>query len=736
MTLVKEEIDLKKWENLDSRDKRKIIAKALSLYKREEEVEVKDSQGIWGCLYDGDFRERRLSSASQECEVAILEDAREDSCARVSIYPEAEAMVFVGRGSSVTAESLHGFASLIESYLEEEPTPSLRKVLEASISAGRGLVEKGPYRGAWHAVLEYALSDPYKIAIEDDNTSMSYRQLALDAISNARLVTNYVRTRSKIALIEDRGISSAVAQLAIVLADCSVVLIDPALPFERKKMQIEQSNSCLVLSSIHSEELLKLCKITDTEYQEIRLGNPAEGIDISDEIEKAPDLNLDATSHVAFTSGSTGTPKAVELRHGPMANTAVAISSATGLSQSARASWFCAPGVGLVEVDLFPTLWSGGTVVIAPDSIGSDPHEAWAWIENKSVTHAQLPTALAEQLIKISKEAPEKFQSLRIAGERLNVWPEQSVTYQVLNVYGSTEANVVSLCDVTQLVQSFSATPRDTVPVGTPVRNVNMYVLDENLDPLPFGAVGELCISGKSISRGYMNNSQQQRERFIKNPIEGDPFPVLYRSGDLARFGVYGMIEVVGRIDDEVKVNGMRVHPAEIDRELLALEEISVAATIAIPTNSGSFVLVAYVEGSKPIDINKAKAHLEKRLPPSFVPTHIIESTIPRSRNGKVNRKELRDRPLLRPNIETPFETPTNEKELSICMFFSEVLGVENVGTEDNFFDLGGGSLQAAQLIERFKNTLGTEISFLMVMDNPTPSGLARATEHLTSSRE
>ena len=211
--------------------------------------------------------------------------------------------------------------------------------------------------------------------------------------------------------------------------------------------------------------------------------------------------------------------------------------------------------------------------------------------------------------------------------------------------------------------------------------------LDENLDPLPFGAVGELCISGKSISRGYMNNSQQQRERFIKNPIEGDPFPVLYRSGDLARFGVYGMIEVVGRIDDEVKVNGMRVHPAEIDRELLALEEISVAATIAIPTNSGSFVLVAYVEGSKPIDINKAKAHLEKRLPPSFVPTHIIESTIPRSRNGKVNRKELRDRPLLRPNIETPFETPTNEKELSICMFFSEVLGVENVGTEDNFFD-------------------------------------------------
>ena len=146
--------------------------------------------------------------------------------------------------------------------------------------------------------------------------------------------------------------------------------------------------------------------------------------------------------------------------------------------------------------------------------------------------------------------------------------------------------------------------------------------------------------------------------------------------------------------------------------------------------------MVAYVEGSKPIDINKAKAHLEKRLPPSFVPTHIIESTIPRSRNGKVNRKELRDRPLLRPNIETPFETPTNEKELSICMFFSEVLGVENVGTEDNFFDLGGGSLQAAQLIERFKNTLGTEISFLMVMDNPTPSGLARATEHLTSSRE
>lgn len=736
MTLVRQRKILKKWENLNSRDKRAIVAKALSLYRREEEVQIRDSQGIWGCLYDGDFSERRLASASEEPEVAILEDPREDSYAPVSIYPEAEAMVFVGRGSCVTDESLHGFASLIESYLEEEPTPSLKKALEASNSAGRGLVEKGPYRGAWHAVLEYALSDPYKIAIEDDNTSMSYRQLALDAISNARLVANCVRTHSKIALIEDRGISSAVAQLAIFLADCSVVLIDPTLPFERKKMQIEQSDSRLVLSSIHSEELLKLCGITDTEYQEIRLENSAEGIDIADEIEKAPDLNLDATSHVAFTSGSTGTPKAVELRHGPMANTAVAISSATGLSQRARASWFCAPGVGLVEVDLFPTLWSGGTVVVAPDSLGSDPHEAWAWIGKKSVTHAQLPTALAEQLIKISREAPEKFESLRIAGERLNVWPEQSVTYQVLNVYGSTEANVVSLCDVTQLVKSSSVTPRDTVPIGNPVRNVNMYVLDPNLGSLPLGAVGELCISGKSISRGYMNSSRQQRERFIKNPIEGDPFPVLYRSGDLARFGTHGMVEVVGRIDDEIKVNGMRVHPAEIDRELLALEEISVAATIAIPTNSGSFILVAYVEGPKQIDIDKAKAHLEKRLPSSFVPTHIIESTIPRSRNGKIDREELRNRPLLRPKIETPFETPADEKESSICELFSQVLGVENVGAEDNFFDLGGGSIQAAQLIEKFKNTLGNEISFLMVMDNPTPSALARAVEYPTSSRE
>jgi amino acid adenylation domain-containing protein len=552
-------------------------------------------------------------------------------------------------------------------------------------------------------------------------------QLARLAVANARLIAGHVRPREPVAVGLERGTQSAVAQLAAFLADCPVVLIDPALPPARVEAQLRQSGAAVVVGDRSTESVRDSTAAAGLKFIEVDMDIHDSTIDLHVESNVSPQLDPDATSHIAFTSGSTGTPKAVELRHGPMANTAVAIAAASELAPDSRASWFCPPGVGLVQVDLFPSLWAGATVVVSPDGLGSDPRTAWKWIEERTISHAQMPTAFAEQMIKLEVDVPGPFRSLRVAGERLGVWPSMSCSYQVLNVYGSTEANVVSLCDATRLMHDVPRERLSAVPIGRPVRNVNMYVLDPELNPVPRRVIGELCISGRSLSRGYLNDEARAAAKFVANPIDSDPFPVLYRSGDLARFGADGVVEVVGRIDDEVKIDGVRVLPAEIEHELLSLDVIATAAVVAHEPAHGSRVLVAYLDGDGEIDVAAVRTFLEARLPAPSVPRRYVVGPLPTGRNGKIDRLTLSQQPLDRPELSAPFSAPEGEREKQFCGMFADVLGLGAVGADDDFFELGGGSLQAAMLIERAESELGVDMDFLTLVDRPTPRRLAAA---------
>jgi acyl-coenzyme A synthetase/AMP-(fatty) acid ligase len=338
-----------------------------------------------------------------------------------------------------------------------------------------------------------------------------------------------------------------------------------------------------------------------------------------------------------------------------------------------------------------------------------------------------MPTAFAEQMIKLDSGVAGSFRSLRVAGERLGVWPPMSCAYQVLNVYGSTEANVVSLCDATRLMHDVPRERLSAVPIGRPVRNVNMYVLDSELNPVPRRVIGELCVSGRSLSRGYLNDEARAAAKFVANPIDSDPFPVLYRSGDLARFGADGVVEVVGRIDDEVKIDGVRVLPAEIEHELLSLDVIATAAVVAHEPSNGSRVLVAYIDGDIEIDVDAVRTFLVTRLPAPSVPRRYVVGALPTGRNGKIDRLTLSLQPLDRPELSAPFSAPEGEREKQFCGIFAEVLGLGAVGADDDFFELGGGSLQAAMLIERAESEFGVELDFVALVDRPTPRRLAAA---------
>ncbi|MFE6648123.1 non-ribosomal peptide synthetase [Nocardioides sp. NPDC057772] len=718
------------WDGAGARGAREVLTRVATRYRPDGVVEIDDAEGSWTCIHDDGYREQSRSAVSGvQVDVELVTDGVVRSpAAAMSIERTGDLVTFTGRGPMAGAEEVRGFAALVAQLLGEEgAAEQAGAIARDELAVGMGPVELGPESGVWTAVLRHALMSPTKCAIEEGVRSTNYEELARLAVANAQLIAGHARPREPVAVGLGRGTQSAVAQLAAFLADCPVVLIDPVLPPMRVEEQLRQSGAVAVVGSNSTDSVRHSAAAAGLRFIDVDMDIGDSTIDLNVEIKVSPPLDPDATSHIAFTSGSTGTPKAVELRHGPMANTAVAIAAASGLAPDSRASWFCPPGVGLVQVDLFPSLWTGATVVVAPDSLGSDPRTAWKWIEDQAISHAQMPTAFAEQMIKLDSGVPESFRSLRVAGERLGVWPTLSCTYQVLNVYGSTEANVVSLCDATRLMHDVPRERLSAVPIGRPVRNVNMYVLDSDLNPVPRRVIGELCVSGRSLSRGYLNDEARAATKFVANPIDSDPFPVLYRSGDLARFGADGVVEVVGRIDDEVKIDGVRVLPAEIEHELLSLDVIATAAVVAHEPSNGSRVLVAYIDGDSEIDVDVVRTFLENRLPAPSVPRRYVVGAVPTGRNGKIDRLTLSQRPLDRPELSAPFSVPEGEREKQFCGIFADVLGLASVGADDDFFELGGGSLQAAMLIERAESDFGLEMDFLTLVDRPTPRRLAAA---------
>lgn len=709
---------------------REHVVRVAARYKPEGVVEVQDEEGYWSCDVDHEIRETvREAGDRRLIDVEIVGSGpRRSPPAMLTVKRTEYGLRLSGRGQFGGQAELRGFATLLARRIDADPVDGADGHFRSELLVGRGRVDDGALVGAHHAVLRHAVAAPERVAVEDGDVELSYGQLAALVVNNARLLAGAVDNGAPVAVALERGWRSLLAQVAAFLAGCPVVLIDPSLPPARLTALFESSGAMAAFVGGADAVTAGAAAAAGVKVMSVQATVAGGAIDLEAELESAPDFEEDAVSHVAFTSGSSGTPKAVQLRHGPMANTAVAIAKATRLSTTSRASWFCPPGVGLVEVDLFPTLSVGGTVVVAPDTLGADPRVAWAWLGDHRISHTQLPTVLAEQLIKLSDLAPECVRSVRVAGERLSVWPPPMARFRVLNVYGSTEANVVAVCDVSELARLGPGDRGATVPIGRPVQNVNVYVLDEALQPVPRAVIGELCVTGRSLSRGYLNRPDEHRRRFLPNSIEGDPYPVLYRSGDLARFGPAGHIEVVGRVDDEIKINGTRIHPAEVEHDLLALDGVSAAAVVAHEPPGGGRILVAYVTADdSAATAERLKEGLEARLPSAAVPAYFVFRELPMNRNGKIDRELLRNLPIKRPNLSSEFVAPASERERVLCRLFAEVLGVGMVGAEDDFFELGGGSLHAAKLIERAWTQARIELDFVTVVDHPTPRSLTHA---------
>jgi amino acid adenylation domain-containing protein/thioester reductase-like protein/non-ribosomal peptide synthase protein (TIGR01720 family) len=406
-------------------------------------------------------------------------------------------------------------------------------------------------------------------------------------------------------------------------------------------------------------------------------------------------------AYVIYTSGSTGKPKGVMIIHHTLINLCSWHNKYYSVTSKDHATKYAGFGFDASVWEIFPYFISGAALYIVPEEIKLDIHALNRYFQDNRITISFLPTQLCEQFMTVENNS---LRALLTGGDKLKTFVKKN--YQLYNNYGPTENTVVTTsCPVIELTTN--------IPIGKPLHNNQVYILDKNNHLQPIGVPGELSIGGDSLARGYLNNPELTEEKFVESPFKHltpwAQYPKIYRTGDLARWLADGNIEFLGRIDYQVKVRGFRIELGEIENQLLRIEDINEAVVIAREDTPGQKHLAAYLVSNKTIDLESLKQALVKKLPNYMVPSFFMQiEQIPLNPNGKIDTKAL---PA--PQVKSvEYAAPSNETEEILVDAWAEVLGIDKVGIDDNFFDVGGDSIKTILISGKLlKRKLSTDVN-------------------------
>ncbi len=555
--------------------------------------------------------------------------------------------------------------------------------------------------------------NPDNIAVVFNEQKLTYQQLN----HRANQIANYLQdlgigTESLVGICVERSLEMIIGLLGILKAGGAYVPLDPTYPQERLSFMLSDSQVQVLLTQQKfveefSESGVKtVCLDTDSEsINQKSQKNPHSGT--------APE-NL---AYVIYTSGSTGTPKGVLIQHQGVCNLAQAQMKLFDVQPHSRVLQFASFSFDASVWEIVMALCSGASLYLGTQDSLRPGADLIQLLREQSITHATLPpTALAA----LPTEELPNLQTLIVAGEACNpkLIAQWSKGRHFFNAYGPTESTVCATIA--------ECTASDTQPsIGRPIANTQIYILDQNLQPLPIGTPGELYIGGDGLARGYLNRPELSQEKFIPNPFNNSK---LYKTGDLATFLPDGNIEFLGRVDNQVKIRGFRIELDEIEKLLIQHPNVNQSVVIAREYSPGDRRLVAYIVlNQKPDAIaSKLKQFLQEKLPNYMVPgVFVILDSLPLTPNGKVDRRNLPAPDRLRPNLEETFVAPRNPIEAKLAAIWAELLGFEQIGVHDNFFNLGGHSLIAAQILSRVREGFPVELSFHQIFANPTVARLA-----------
>lgn len=582
-----------------------------------------------------------------------------------------------------------------------------------------------PDEDGWiHQCFEARVQEqPAVEAVRFDGQSLTYQELNRRANQLAwRLMRLGAGRNTLVGVSMERSLELVVALLAIVKAGAAYVPLDPGYPRARLEHMISDAQVPILLTQRRIKDRLPPVRTEVLCVDELEA-------ELTHEPDVNPDLAVDGGDlvYVIYTSGSTGLPKGVMNVHDGIRNRLLWMQDTFRLDSSDRVLQKTPFSFDVSVWEFFWPLMAGATLVVARPEGHKDGAYLARVIRDEAVTTIHFVPSMLQVFL---AEPVEDLTSLRwviVSGEALPRDLQDRFlarsSAELHNLYGPTEAAI----DVTHWACRREDGKR-SVPIGKPIANTQVYVLDRFLQPVPVGVPGELHLGGRNLARGYLNRNELTAERFIDNPFGPSASARLYKTGDLARFLNDGALEFLGRLDYQVKVRGFRIELGEIEAALADLPQVREAAVVAREHQPGGMRLVAYltVTGPVPPSVAELAGQLRQRLPDYMVPSSFeMLEKFPLTPNGKIDRKALPEPVSSRPGPASAYLAPEGELEDTLAGLWQEILGVDRVGRHDNFFDLGGHSLLLARFRTELAVRAGHDVPMVELFQHPTISSLA-----------
>jgi amino acid adenylation domain-containing protein len=607
---------------------------------------------------------------------------------------------------------------------------------------------------------------PDAVAVVFGHKQLTYRQLNNRANQLAHYLRNYgVRSEMLVGICLERSIEMIVGLLGILKAGGAYVPLDPEYPQDRLAFMLEELNqtgSMVLLTQAQMAE-----RVPEFGGRVIQLDADWEAIGRESQANPEHEDDAEKLAYVMYTSGSTGRPKGVCIPHRAISRLVfntnyIKLEADDVVAQASNASFDAA------TFEIWGALLHGARLVGLSKDVLLSPHEFARQLQAHNISVLFLTTALFNQL---AREAPGAFRPIRhllFGGEAADPrWVKAVLQHdpprRLLHVYGPTECTTFATWHLVEAVPEGAT----TIPIGRPISNTQIYLLDKHLRPVPIGIPGELYIGGDGLASGYLNRPELTQEKFIPNPIKINEelrikndeaylneshssslalhSSLIYKTGDLARYLPNGDIEFLGRIDQQVKIRGFRIeleeievvlgqHPQILESVVVVREDSPGGPSTSLPTDKR---LVAYVVSNQAsVSVNELRSFLKKKLPDYMIPSaFVMLKALPLTANGKVDRRALPAPDTARADLASPFAAPESFVEVILAGIWAELLGLERVGVHDNFFELGGHSLLAAQVLSRLQAIMQVDLPLRCLFESPTIRGLAEQLDLISPAK-
>ena len=546
---------------------------------------------------------------------------------------------------------------------------------------------------------------PDNMAVVYHDKHYTYKEV--DAISDriaGYLVQQGLGNEDVVSVLIPRCEWMAIASLGVLKAGCAYQPLDPSYPAERLNFMMQDANAKLLIAD---EELRPIVN----EYQGIVLfTKDIATLEAVETFRETSPITPSSLFIMLYTSGSTGTPKGCQLEHGNLVAFCHWYQRHYGLTANDKVAAYASYGFDACMMDMYPALTCGACVHIIGEDIRLNLPDLNDYFNQQGITHSFITTQVGYQFA--TNVENHSLRCFAVGGEKLSAL-NPPTNYKMYNGYGPTECTIFT---TNYWVKDYEL----DIPIGKPLDNLKLYIVDKQFNRLPVGAMGELWVTGPQVSRGYLNRPEKTAETYIKNPFSEEPkYNRIYRTGDIVRYLPDGNIQFVGRKDGQVKIRGFRIELKEVEAVIRQFPGIKDATVQAFEYENGGKYIAAYIVSDEKVDIKELNAFIGQQKPPYMIPAATMQiDVIPLNQNQKVNRKAL-PAPVVQA-ADHEYVEPVTDVEKLFCKIYSDIVSMDKIGATDNFFELGGTSLMVTRvIIEADKN--GHHIAYGDVFANPTP---------------